>query len=337
MTPRTDERFLIVAPQGLGDSLEATPLLRALRRARPGATIDVAVTRAGPQLLFESLREYADGVISLPYWERGKRAFLRAMLTARRAPPYDAAFMAYPSAGLVYQGLLAALPARRRYAHRHAGTTILDAPWLHATLVPVRLAANVERNRDLLRAAGIEPGDETGYLVPGDWILPRRGDRIAIHIGSVTHHELIHKRWPLERFVELARRLVERHPDVVLVVGPQEVEESALLQREVPTLQRFEGSLPDVARFLSSCDVVIANDNGIAHLAAGVGTRVVTLFGPTPIEFAPFSPNAIALRPTLCPPCFDVRRPVVRCVRNIDFQCLKRDLTVDLVYETVES
>jgi heptosyltransferase-2 len=91
--------------------------------------------------------------------------------------------------------------------------------------------------------------------------------------------------------------------------------------------------LPDVARFLSTCALAIANDNGIAHLATAVRTPVIALFGPTPTEFAPFSPAAIALRPSDCPPCFDVRRPMVTCVRNIDFKCLS-DLTVDLVYRT---
>jgi heptosyltransferase-2 len=331
------QTFLVVAPQGLGDTLEATPLIRALRRSYPNARIEAAVTERGPKLLFDALPEYVDEVLYLPYWERGRGAFARATFAARRGRRYDAAFLAYPSAGPVYQLLLAAFPAKRRYAHRHYRFAPLDLPFMRATQIPVRKAANVERNRDLLRAAGIAPDDEMGYVVPHDWISrePRTG-RIAMHIGSVTHHELVHKRWPPEQFLALARRLVASHDEVTLVVGPREEEESALLLREVPQLQPFEGSLPEVARFLSTCRLVVANDNGIAHLAAGVGTPVVTLFGPTPVEFAPFAANAIALRPSACPPCFDVRRPYVRCVRNIDFQCLKRDLTVDLVYDTVE-
>ena len=330
------QRFLVVAPQGLGDTLEATPLIRALRRNDPGSRIEAAVTEKGAKLLFDALPRYVDEVHYLPYWEHGRRAFLRNVLTARRGRQYDAAFLVYPSAGPVYQLLLAAFPARRRYAHRHYPFAPLDLPLTRATQIPVRTAPNVERNRDLLRAAGIAPDDEMGYLVPDEWISrePRTG-RIALHIGSVTHHELIHKRWPPEQFLVLARRLVASHDGVTLVVGPREEEESAFLLREVPQLQRFEGALADVARFLSTCSLVVANDNGIAHLAAGVGTPVVTLFGPTPIEFAPFAANAIALRPSACPPCFDVRRPYVRCVRNIDFQCLKRDLTVDLVYDTI--
>jgi ADP-heptose:LPS heptosyltransferase len=214
---------------------------------------------------------------------------------------------------------------------------LLDLPAARATLVDVRQVANVERNRDLLRAAGFVPDDEPGYLVPDEWIASARervAGRIAVHIGSIVHDGLAAKRWSSERFTLLCGRLVADGWEVVLVVGPDELQESDALQREVPGVGRFEGPLPSVARFLSTCGLAVANDNGIAHLAAGVRTPVISLFGPTPVEFGPFSPTAIALRPSLCPPCFDVRRPVVRCVLNLNFACLT-DLSVDLVYRTV--
>jgi ADP-heptose:LPS heptosyltransferase len=334
------QRLLVVAPQGLGDSLQATPIVKALRHEFPSARLDVAVTETGPRLLFDSLPDYVDDVIYLPYWEHGFHAFIGELGRARWRSTYDLAFLAYPSARRAYELLFCALPARRRVAHRHARRMLLDFPLAHSTLVPVRTAPNVERNRDLLRAAGIAPDEEMGYLVPPNWMASPRErvpGRIAIHVGSVAHSELAYKRWPLEHFAELCRQLVDSHDEVTLIVGPGEVEESTVLLRDIPQLRRFEGPLPELSRFLSTCSLVIANDSGIAHLTAGVGSRIVALFGPTPTEFAPFSPNAIALRPSPCPPCFDVRRPVVRCVRNIDFQCLKRDLSVRLVLETIES
>jgi heptosyltransferase-2 len=330
-------RVLLVAPQGLGDCLEATPLLSALKRSSPGVSIDVIVTRGVSRLLFTGLREYVDDVIYLPYWDAGLVQFLFALLRERRGRSYDTAFLAYPSARFAYEMLLCAFHAKRRYAHRHRRKMLLDLPSLHTTLVPVREISNVERNRDLLRAAGIAPGDATGYLVPDDWIdqaAARVPNRVAINVGSASHDGLTARRWPLASFTELCRRLVSAGADVTVIVGPEEREESNSLLREVAKVERLEAPLPEVARFLSTCAVAIANDGGIAHLAAGVGAPVVALFGPTPVEHAPFSRDAIALRPSDCPPCFDVRRPIVRCVRKIDFRCLKRDLSVDLVTQT---
>lgn len=336
--PAGNERFLIIAPQGLGDSLEATPIIRALRKERPAATIDAAVTRIEPKLLFESLPSVSR-VHYLPYWDRGTAAFLASL--ARSTAKYDASFLAFPSAGVPYQLLSARFAAARRIAHRHGAHSLLALPFLHATLVPVRAVHNVERNRDLLRAAGISPDDEPGYLVPPDWVAAareRHPSRVALHVGSIAHSNLALRRWPLPSFIALAKRLVREYDEVRLILGPAEAEESALVVHEVPQIRPFEGTLPEVARFLSTCTAAVANDSGIAHLAAGVGTRTVTLFGPTPPQHtAPFSPLASVLRPSDCPPCFDVRRPVVRCIRNIDFRCLKRDLTVDLAESAVRT
>ena len=332
-----EQRFLVISAQGLGDSLEATPLLRALRAAHPHAEIDVAVTREGPRELFESLDGFVDDVHYLPFWERGIAAFARSLSSVRlRVPAYDASFLAYPSARGAYDLIALGFAAKRRFAHAQ-GRALLKPPLFGTTLVPVRSAHNVERNRDLLRAAGIAAGQERGYLVPAAWIDgDRRPRRIAMHVGTIAHAELANKRWPLERFTELARRLVETYEEVTLVAGPAEREESYRLASCVPRVRLFEGTLPQVARHLSTCAAVVANDSGIAHLAAGVGAPAVTLFGPTPLDFRPYSDTSVALRPSECPPCFDVRRPIVRCVRNIGFRCLNVDLTVDLVERTIQ-
>jgi ADP-heptose:LPS heptosyltransferase len=332
-------RFLVVSPQGLGDSLEATSIVRALRRKFPKAHIAVATMDPGSRLLFESLDGYVDDVLYLPYWEHGMSGFLEALWATVRRKKYDASFLAYPSARNMYALLMALFPSHRRFAHRHRARSILAIPSLHSILVPVRSVHNVERNRDLLRAAGIEPDTERSYLIPPGWVADaseRQANTVGIHVGSVGGSQLRQKRWPLEYFIELCKRLVVRH-SVALIVGPGELEESARVLEQVPMVRAVRGSLPDVARFLSTCTAVVANDSGIAHLAAGVGAPVLTLFGPTPTEFAPFPECAIALRPSGCPPCFDVRRPVITCARDIDYMCLKSDLSVDRVWSSLES
>jgi len=332
------KRFLVVAPQGLGDSLEATPLVRALRRFDPACEIDVAVTRQGPRLLFSGLEGYVNDVHYLPYWEKGRRAFAWSLIRSRIGKRYDAAFLAFPSARPLYHALLTAFSATSRYAHDWEHRIPIAAS-NRIRLVPVRSAHNVERNRDLLRAAGIPADGDEGYLVPASWVRPpeeRVSNGIAIHVGSVSHDGLAAKRWPLENFARVCEDRIAHGAEVTLIVGDDERAECERLLAEIPGLTSYEGSLPDVARFLSTRALVVANDSGIGHLAAGVGTPVISLFGPTPVEFAPFSSRARVLRPSGCPPCFDVRRPVVECVREIDFACLKRDLTVSRVLEEID-
>ena len=322
--------FLVIAPQGLGDALEATPIVAALRRARPSARIDALVLRPGPLQLYSGLDE-VDEVLYYPYWERGMAAFLASLARAAfRRRRYDASFLAYPASRPEYDALARFHRADVRVAHDYEARGFAGSA--ASIRVPVDRKHNVERNLDLVRVLGIDATEPVGYLVPRSWTAGARdARRIAVHLGTVTHHGLSNKRWPVERFAELARRLLLAGYDVGVIAGPDERAESAALADAAKGSRTIEGSLEEVARYLSTCAGAVTNDSGIGHLAAAVGTTVIALHGPTPVEGGPFGPNAISFRPSTCPPCFDPRRRNTACALGIDFACLKRDLTVDLV------
>ena len=104
-----------------------------------------------------------------------------------------------------------------------------------------------------------------------------RGGFAAIHPFAGSPQ----KRWPMERFQELAERLA-RHMPVEWCAGPQDV---------LPRARRFE-DLYELACWLAAARVYIGNDSGPTHLAAAVGTPVVALFGPSdPAVWAPRSPR----------------------------------------------
>lgn len=89
------------------------------------------------------------------------------------------------------------------------------------------------------------------------------------------------KRWPLECFHELARRLARCMP-VEWCAGPED---------ELSGARRFE-DLYDLACWLATARIYIGNDSGPTHLAAAVGTPVVALFGPSdPAVWAPRGPR----------------------------------------------
>ena len=98
------------------------------------------------------------------------------------------------------------------------------------------------------------------------------------------------KTWPRERFEELA---------IALIADGGSLENATLIlvgaEADRPVLTQMRAALPNlkiidligcddlltVAAFLSRCCVVIANDSGMAHLAAAAGAPTVALFGAT--------------------------------------------------------
>jgi hypothetical protein len=114
----------------------------------------------------------------------------------------------------------------------------------------------------------------------------QRGNFAVIHPFAGSPQ----KRWPLERFRELAGRLAQ-HMQVEWCAGPQDL---------LPGAVRFE-DLYELACWLATARIYVGNDSGPTHLAAAVGTPVVALFGPSdPSVWAPRGPHvAVAAAPSL--------------------------------------
>jgi heptosyltransferase-2 len=100
------------------------------------------------------------------------------------------------------------------------------------------------------------------------------------------------KRWPAERFAALADRLTtcpatdSASPhSVVITGGPGELELleaiEKLAKRPLINLARRGVTLGSLKAVLRRAAILITNDTGPRHIAAALGTPVVTLFGPT--------------------------------------------------------
>jgi heptosyltransferase-2 len=114
-------------------------------------------------------------------------------------------------------------------------------------------------------------------------------DRIAIHAGSGSET----KNWPIERWIEVARKLIEPNDGskLLLVGGEADLAQLVALRAALPNerLELAENlALPELAARLQRCRLFLGHDSGISHLAAAVGTSSLLLFGPTdPAVWAP--------------------------------------------------
>jgi len=93
------------------------------------------------------------------------------------------------------------------------------------------------------------------------------------------------QRWPVERFARLAQILVEQFRKPVLVSAAPAYSALADELRQLAGSDTVKWvrnlSLREWIALVATCDLVLSCDTGIAHVASAVGTRAVTLFGPT--------------------------------------------------------
>lgn len=137
-------------------------------------------------------------------------------------------------------------------------------------------------------------------------VLPR--DRfIGLHTGAGT--TFANKIWTPDRFVSLARRLIDDgDARVLLLGGPEERGHNAWIARRVGNGVLDAGCDHTelvYASVVQRCDAVICGDSLALHVAVAMGVPVVALFGPTcPQEIELFGRGEKIVSDIGCAPCY---------------------------------
>ncbi|MGN6667098.1 MAG: glycosyltransferase family 9 protein [Trinickia sp.] len=267
--PRQPQRILIAHHLQLGDTLLLTPLLAKLREQYPEAKIVLTCPKAIVPLY--SGRPF--GVDALPL-DFHHPELVREVL---RSGPYDLGIVAGDN-----RHAWRALAARCKWIVAHAG----DKPWKNW---PVNERVPYPQTPaawcDLV--AELAQGDPPALYRPQAWPMPAAGDLdasmlpripyVVLHPGASTAP----KRWPIERWRELANNVEQLGYAVVWSGGANE----AALVREIdPGSERpnFAGKLGlgGLWHLFASAAALVCPDTGPAHLARLIGVPTVTLFGP---------------------------------------------------------
>ena len=148
------------------------------------------------------------------------------------------------------------------------------------------------------------------------------------------------RRWPIERYVELARRLIDKYPEVHVAMtgGPTEGATIATLVGKVGSDRCFNlagrTTLRQLLVIYGLAEVLVTNDSGPAHFATLTPIDVVTLFGPeSPRLFAARTVrNHVFWAGIACSPCVSaLNGRTSPCQDNV---CMQR-IDVDRVFEEV--
>lgn len=251
---------LVLRALGIGDLATAVPALRALRAAYPSVRLSLAAP--GWLAPLAELTGAVDRVVPM------------AGLTAppSRVPPPAVAVNLH-GRGPQSHRLLAQLRPERLLAFSCDGYP--DGPqWTEDEHEVVRWCR-------LLDWYGIpaHPGDLSLHPPAAAATVP---DATIVHAGSTSAQ----RRWPPQRFAEVARRLDADGHHVVLTGAPSEVDivRSVARGAGLPADRVLAGrtDLMAVAALVAAARLVVSGDTGVAHLATAYGTPSVVLFGPVP-------------------------------------------------------
>jgi heptosyltransferase-1 len=326
------EKILIVKPSSLGDIVHSLPFLNAIKSCFPKAEIHWVVARGLEGLLEGHPMVDEIIIIDKDKWKKPGRLIetvneIAGLLREMRRRRYD---LVIDLQGLFRSGVISMATG----AHVRIGfSEAREGSWLFYT-------RKVEGGREIhavdryLKIADALGCDTSEVIFPfplmknDDVKLKETRTAPKSYVVIVPGARWETKKWPAERFGEIASML----PLKSLVIGSRADREIAAEVVEASGGKAVslagETTLRELIKIMSSAKLVISNDSGPMHIAAGFNVPVVAIFGPTsPARTGPYGKAHVVIKSdAACSPCFKKRCGDLICMRRI---------TVDMVYESV--
>ncbi|MBN1915303.1 MAG: lipopolysaccharide heptosyltransferase II [Parachlamydiales bacterium] len=329
----TDFKNIIIRmPNWVGDLVMAMPILQKVRQRFPHARITAMCLDTISSLLEKD--PHIDEIFS---FRKEDGQFLRqenrdVVMTLRKGG-YDLGILltnSFSSAWLFWQGKVA---YRLGYA-AFGRTWLLNIPVAYPKtrksqhlvltyqqlLHPLGISSSSTRPKIYLDKEEIEQAKALLY----DKGYPKQKFLLGINADAAYGET---KRWPQERFRELAQQLLEIYPDLyILFFGDQssvpriKAITSGLSKRAINLAGLT--TLRELAGLIFCLDLLVTNDSGPMHMASALDIPVVALFGSTSeLVTGPVGEAIVIKKPLRCSPCFKRRcKKNIVCMRSISTQ-----------------
>ena len=306
--------ILIIAPNWIGDAVMAEPLITEVKKLHPHSDVHVLATpwvasvmRAIPAVSKIISADLKHGLLQ---WAE-RKAIARKL-------------------------------AEEHYSHAYVLPNSLKSaliPWM--AKIPHRIGYKGEMRWGLLNQILSNPSRSERPPMSSHYLALAKRENVEIpHPQLTVHtdlsnsikdklqglrsHEQLYilcpgaeygpaKQWPIEHFAELAKLLVNKQPNcLVLILGSKK---EAALGEQIKNLSACsehvinwcgETSLDEAMASISLADEVISNDSGLMHIAAALGRPQVAIFGSSdPRHTPPLSKKAkVHWLHLECSPCF---------------------------------
>ncbi|MBI1937986.1 MAG: glycosyltransferase family 9 protein [Ignavibacteriales bacterium] len=329
-------KILILKLGAIGDVVMALSLITAIEQKYPGAEITwvcgkivepvlSALKKINTLITVDEHKFYKNGL-------RGKISAISDVWRALKGKRFDIAINCYRSK--MYKLLL--LPVRsnvyldfsgrdrtnsfipgRYHADEYARIILGTDDWQLKNMKFPKI--NLDGNSEIKQLIKDIPSPKI-ILAPGGTKNILRSDDL--------------RRWHVENYKELARKLLEQNPSVILVGA----ESDGWVTKEFIGINVVnligKTSLLDMIRLFTNADVLVTHDTGTLHLAKLSDINIIALFGPVnPKERIGVNENAEIFwggKKLPCSPCYDGRN-FADCNNNI---CMK-NISVEEVFERI--
>jgi heptosyltransferase-1 len=312
-----NQRLLIVRLGSMGDIIHTLPAVAALRQAFPNALIGWVIEERWAELLCtlptprsgarSPQRPLVDRIhtVDTAKWRKSFLSLqtlqeIAAALSDLRAPRYQIA--------VDFQGAV-----RSALIGRWSGaTTIYGAAQPRENVASMSYTRTVmlhgdhviEQNMSLAEAVAGSTLEISDLQLPHDEAA-KHGFDLRPQEQSMYNFVIMNpgagwgaKRWPEQRYGEVARELAKDGIKILVNYGPGErALARAVEEASGGVAKAIACSLTQLIALTRRAALFIGGDTGPMHLAAALGVPVVAIFGPTnPARNGPFSAKSIVLR-----------------------------------------
>lgn len=354
--PATVKKLLVIQLKSLGDVIFITPALKVIRNNLPAAQIYVLTKPRAKEIL--SNNPYVDAILTTDVEHGGEVTLsnLVGLIHSIRQQRFDLIFDF--TGDFWFSSWLAYLAGAKyrvgsRFMRQIMKVFRLNSlGWLMTHEAPADVTKYPPQYfMDQLRYLGMNVKDSSLSLIidekevnfiqnflnnkgisPSDYV-------VLIHPGAGW----ISKIWPSNNFSQLADYLIAHYQLSIVFTG---IEEEQDLINFILYRMRYKSAaiaatslrLNQFAALIARSQLVICSDTSALHLAVALGTRTVSLFGPTSAQqFVPRDDRHIAIQsPKDFSPCsfFNRRGFKHKCPFNSQAKCMK-EIRVEVVIEAV--
>ena len=304
-------KILIIRPGGIGDAVLLIPAIKILKNYLPGSEIDILSEKRNSEIfalckevskvfqydkdleLKKCLKNNYDIVIDTEQWHR-----LSAVVAYLTKAPIRVGYNTNERGRLFTH----TVPYSHDEYEVYSFFNLIEPILRSYSLLQSKEELFFDPDKPFLDIDNISVDKETLSVINTAVEKWPKG-LIAISPGATVRE----RRWGGDRYGKVAKKLSEEGYGVIIVGAASDRPEAEKILQYAPHCIDLTGKtdLKTVAYILKQCKLFIGPDSGTLHIAVGVGTPTVSLFGSgIQKKWGPIGRNHIIINKNLpCSPC----------------------------------